>query len=240
MILLAIDSSAKTAAAAICTEDRILAETTLNNGLTHSQTLIPVCHSLFANAQIELDELDGFAISAGPGSFTGLRIGMAAVKGMAFAANKPCYPVSTLEALAYNLIGMGGILCPVIDARRGQVYNALFEEKDGALVRICPDRAVSVTELSGELTSSEQPVWLCGDGAELSYQEMKKRIPSLCLAPLPSRFQRGFGVASAAFHSLQAVSARDLRPSYLRLPQAERERAERLETEQNQKERKKV
>lgn len=228
MKLLAIDSSAKVAAAAICAEDRILAETQLHTGLTHSQTLMPICKALLDNAGTTLAELDGFALAAGPGSFTGLRIGMAAVKGMAFATGKPCYPVSTLEALAYNLSGFAGTLCPVMDARRGQVYNALFAAADSGPDRICEDRAISIEELGQELAARPGPIWLCGDGAELCFERLREELSSVRLAPLALRYQKASSVALAVFRRPEPVAAAALMPSYLRLPQAERERAERL------------
>lgn len=228
MKILAIDSSAKVAAAAICTEEQILAETTINTKLTHSQTLMPVCKGLLDNAKIAIQELDGFAISAGPGSFTGLRIGMAAVKGMAFALDKPCYPVSTLAALASNLIGFTGIACPVMDARCGQVYQAFFALTPTGIERLCDDRAISVAALSEELATQKEPIWLCGDGAELCAAALRDNPADIRLAPIGNRLQRASGVARAAFAFAKPVTAQELTPEYLRLPQAERERAERL------------
>ncbi len=232
MKILAFDSSAKVAAVSICTEDKILAETVLDTGLTHSQTLLPICAALLESAQTDISKIDAFAVAAGPGSFTGLRIGLAAVKGLAFQADKPCYSVSTLEALAYNLHGMDGIVCPVMDARRGQVYNALFSLADGKVTRLCGDRAVSIEELSAELAGYTEPIWLCGDGAELCFGKMPNRTENIRLAPPALRRQRASGVAAAAFHGGEAVSSRALTPQYLRLPQAERERAEREQAKQ--------
>lgn len=236
MKILAIDSSAKVAAAAICTEDKILAETVLDTGLTHSQTLMPVCASLLENARIELGEIDAFAVAAGPGSFTGLRIGIAAVKGMALPTDKPCIPVSTLEGLAYNLIGLDGIACAVMDARRNQVYNALFALADGKVTRLCEDRAISVEQLEAELSRFSQKILLCGDGALLCQSKLSNTLPDIRLAPPALRFQRASGVAAAAFHNKNTLTARQLIPRYLRLPQAERERNERLrQTEQTER-----
>ena len=232
MKLLAIDTSAKVATAAICTEEQILAETTVNTKLTHSQTLMPICKDLLANAKIAITELDGFAVSAGPGSFTGLRIGMAAIKGMAFALDKPCYPVSTLEALAYNLSGLQGIACPVMDARCGQFYQAFFALTADGITRLCPDRAISAAMLAEEISAMSETIWLCGDGAELCYTALQGNSADLRQAPLGNRLQRATGVAMAAFASGKAVSAQELIPEYLRLPQAERERAERLARQQ--------
>ena len=231
MKLLAIDTSAKVAAAAICTEEQILAETTINTKLTHSQTLMPVCRGLLENAKIAITDLDGFAVSAGPGSFTGLRIGMAAVKGMAFALDKPCYPVSTLEALAYNLMGFTGVACSVMDARCGQVYQAFFEITYNGVNRLCADRAISVAALADELADRKETIWLCGDGAELCDAALRENPADIRLAPLGNRLQRAAGVARA-FASAKPVTAQELTPEYLRLPQAERERAERLARQQ--------
>ncbi|MBQ4153128.1 MAG: tRNA (adenosine(37)-N6)-threonylcarbamoyltransferase complex dimerization subunit type 1 TsaB [Oscillospiraceae bacterium] len=227
MKILAFDSSAKVAAVSVCTEDKILAETVLDTGLTHSHTLLPICSALLKTAQLELADIDGFAVSIGPGSFTGLRIGLAAVKGMAFGLDKPCYPVSTLEALSYNLNGLDGIACPVMDARRGQVYNALFSLENGSSVRLCEDRAISIEMLYQELAQYEGTVWLCGDGAELCYRKLSELSDRIRLAPMALRFQRASGVAAAAFHGGEPISASQLTPQYLRLTQAERERAER-------------
>ena len=233
MKILAVDSSAKVAAVAVCTREKVLAQTVLDTGLTHSQTLMPVCAALLQNSGIDLHEIDAFAVSAGPGSFTGLRIGMAAVKGMAYALDKPCYPVSTLEALAYNLIGFDGVACPVMDARRHQVYNALFSLSRDNPDRLCEDRAISISQLADELADIQQTVWLCGDGAQLCYETMPGRSGNIRLAPAAVRFQKASGVAAAAFDKGQAVSARELIPHYLRLPQAERERIERLAKEEH-------
>ncbi|MGN0661063.1 MAG: tRNA (adenosine(37)-N6)-threonylcarbamoyltransferase complex dimerization subunit type 1 TsaB, partial [Oscillospiraceae bacterium] len=141
MIILGIDTSAQTASAAVCSEDRIIACGSVNAKLTHSQTIMPLVTSLLEAAHISLDGIDAFAVSKGPGSFTGIRIGVSAVKGLAFAKSKPCIGVSTLSALAYNMLGFDGIICPVMDARCSQVYNAVFRISGGAPERLCPDRA---------------------------------------------------------------------------------------------------
>ena len=228
MKILAVESSAKVAAAAVCTEEGILAETVLDTGLTHSQTLMPVCASLLQNAQISIREIDAFAVAAGPGSFTGLRIGISAVKGMALAADKPCCPVSTLEALAYNLLGFEGMVCAVMDARRGQVYNALFALSDNRVTRLCEDRAISIEALSAELKQYSGKIWLCGDGTLLCEHRLSDDHANVRPAPPALRYQKASGVAAAAFHGGETVSAEALMPRYLRLPQAERERKERL------------
>ena len=163
MKILSLDTTAQVCSAAICDENELIAEITVNTGNTHSQTLLPAVEQILKISELCIDDIDAFACSTGPGSFTGVRIGVATVKGIAYGKNKPCVSVSTLEALAYNLKGYDGIICPVMNARRNQVYNALFEWKDGALVRLCPDRALSIDELDDELAGSEKSVYLCGD-----------------------------------------------------------------------------
>ena len=157
---------------------------------------------------------------------------MAAVKGMAFALDKPCYPVSTLEALAYNLMGFTGVACSVMDAKCGQVYQAFFEITYNGVNRLCADRAISVAALADELADRKETIWLCGDGAELCDAALRENPADIRLAPLGNRLQRAAGVARAAFASAKPVTAQELTPEYLRLPQAERERAERLARQQ--------
>lgn len=229
MNILAIDSSAKAASAAVVSEEAVLASFHLDVKLTHSQTLMPMCQQVLACAGLTMEDIHGIAVSKGPGSFTGLRIGMAAVKGLAFAKNLPCVGVSTLKSLAYNLQGFEGIACAVMDARRNQVYNALFALRDGTVSRLCEDRAISVEELKAELSDFNQPVFLVGDGAQLCLRAMPE-LPRLRLAPLAVRTARAASVGVAAlpdFLSGNTVDAETLMPAYLRLPQAQRELLER-------------
>ncbi|MGN0649901.1 MAG: tRNA (adenosine(37)-N6)-threonylcarbamoyltransferase complex dimerization subunit type 1 TsaB [Oscillospiraceae bacterium] len=219
-MILGIDSSAITAGCALCEGDRIIAEEFLNTKHTHSQTLLPMVESMMNRAGVTLADIEAIAITAGPGSFTGLRIGIAAVKGMAMGAGKPCIPVSTLEAIAYNLRGTDCIVCCAMDARCGQVYNALFESKSGVITRLCEDRAIKATDLIAQLDTLEGRVILAGDGAELLYKAADGRLE---LAEYPVRYQRGVGVCYAAA-GRQPIDAAAVMPSYLRLPQAERER----------------
>jgi tRNA threonylcarbamoyladenosine biosynthesis protein TsaB len=144
MKILSLDTTAEVCTAAICEDKRLIAEMTVNTGNTHSQTLLPVVEQLLKISETSFDDIDCYACSTGPGSFTGVRIGVATVKGIAYGKNKPCISVSTLEALAYNLIGFDGIICPVMNARRNQVYNALFECKNSKLTRLCEDRALLI------------------------------------------------------------------------------------------------
>ena len=164
MKILALDTTAEVCTAAVCDDKRLIAEMTVNTGNTHSETLLPVVEQILKISETSLEDIELFSCSTGPGSFTGVRIGVATVKGIAYGKNKPCVSVSTLDALAYNLIGLEGIICPVMNARRNQVYNALFECKNGEIERLCDDRALSIEELDEELSSMDKPIYLVGDG----------------------------------------------------------------------------
>ena len=225
MNILALDTSAKTTSVCIASDEQILSEFSVIATQTHSQTLMPTLQSAVQSCGISLKEIDLYAVSNGPGSFTGLRIGIGAIKGMAMGAQKPCIGISTLEALAQNLYGMHGIICAVMDARCNQVYTASFTMKNGVFTRITADEALSVDELGGVLRGYIEPIVLVGDGAELCYEQLKERIPNIQIAAPANRYQRASSVAACAWrHASEAVSAADLLPLYLRLPQAERER----------------
>jgi tRNA threonylcarbamoyladenosine biosynthesis protein TsaB len=229
MKILALDSTAEACTAALCDDGRLIAEMTVNTGNTHSQTLLPVVEQLLKISETSLEEIDAFACSTGPGSFTGVRIGVATVKGIAYGKNKPCVSVSTLDALAYNIRGYNGILCPVMNARRNQVYNALFECKDTKITRLTPDRALSIDELDAELASFAQPIYLSGDGYAITEKGLK--ITKVTFVPERLRLQSGYSVAMCAYDKLangETLSDAELVPIYLRPSQAERERNERL------------
>ncbi len=219
-MILGIDSSAITAGCALCDGDKIVAEEFLNTKHTHSQTLLPMVESMLKNAGVTLADVEKIAVTVGPGSFTGLRIGVACVKGMAMGAKKPCVPVSTLEAIAYNLVGTDCVVCACMDARCNQVYNALFRVENGKISRLCDDRAIRAEQLSEELKGMSGRIILAGDGAELMDNFTGHAYE---LAPYPLRYQRGAGVCAAAADK-EPINAAALMPSYLRLPQAERER----------------
>ena len=226
MRILGIDSSAVSVGAAICDageEPKVIAEGFINNKITHSQTLMPLVQSLLENSKLTLSDIDAFAVSAGPGSFTGLRIGVAAVKGMAYALKKPCRAVSTLHAMACNFPLYDGVICAVMDARCSQVYNAVFEAKNGVITRLCDDRALMMNELKDELDDkyAGRKVLLCGDGAALCFDRFSGG--RIILAPAQMRYQNGVGVCFAAA-GYPDTDAAALMPKYLRLPQAERER----------------
>lgn len=223
-MILGIDSSAVSAGCALMDDSgRIIAEQFLNTKHTHSQTLLPMIEGMLKCAGVTIADLDCAAVTVGPGSFTGLRIGISTVKGMCFGAGKKCVPVSSLEAIAYNFIGIDGTIVCCMDARCGQVYNAIFRSENGVITRLCDDRAIPLTELDKELSELSGRVILAGDGAELAFRTFGERYE---LAPYPLRWQRGSGVCMAA-KSIQPIDPAALMPRYLRLPQAERERLER-------------
>ena len=229
MKILAIDSTAIVASVALCEDEKLIALYTVNNGNTHSETLLPMVESILKEAKITSADIDLFAVSNGPGSFTGVRIGCATVKGLAFGRSVPCAEVSTLEALAYNLKVSDGIICPVMNARRNQVYNALFRFDGDNLIRLCPDRAVAISELAEEL-KGEEKIYLSGDGADITSPFIPKE--KLGFTHPVMTYQNAYSVAMCALSSYRSgkyTTDKDLTPTYLRPSQAERERMERLE-----------
>lgn len=224
MLMLALESSAKAASTAVFEDEKLLAVTVENSGLTHSRTLLPMAEGLLRNLDRAVRDIDVVAVARGPGSFTGLRIGMAEAKGLCWALEIPAIGVSTLEAMACGGPDMDGtMLCCAMDARRGQVYNALFTVRGGRPVRLTEDRAISISELEPELLGFKKPWVLLGDGAELCYNNLNKEKLTLHLAPEPLRLQNARGVGLAAM-AHEARPADELLPVYLRLSQAERER----------------
>ncbi len=229
MLILALDSTAIVASVALCRDDKTIASFTVKNGNTHSETLLPMVQAVLRSAGVTVADIDLFACSVGPGSFTGVRIGTATIKGLAFGQNKNCLGVSTLEALAENLVPFDGIICPVMNARRGQVYNALFHYEGGALTRLCEDRALSVAELAAELEKMGLPFALCGDGVAEFHRLAPNSAPVSVSALLED--QSAASVAKVALRRANAGESgtdASLVPVYLRLPQAERERLEKL------------
>ncbi|WP_456069372.1 tRNA (adenosine(37)-N6)-threonylcarbamoyltransferase complex dimerization subunit type 1 TsaB [Eubacterium sp.] len=216
-MILSLDSSAVTASVALTDGDKVIKSEFVNSGLTHSETLIPMVKRVMDGHSY--DELDGIAITAGPGSFTGVRIGVATVKGLAFNDSIPCYSVSTLEAIAYNFIDENAVVCAVMDARRMQFYNAIFSVKDGVVLRICDDRAISIDDLRKELSSYDKVI-VAGDGARLCMSYLK--LDNCFLADDDKIYQDAVSVSKAA-HNVKPISPKSLMPVYLRLSQAERE-----------------
>ena len=230
MRILALESSAKAASVCLWEDGKLTAQYFQNSGLTHSRTLLKMTEDLLKNLECSLSEVDMIAVAKGPGSFTGIRIGVAAAKGLAWAGEKRIAGVSTLEAMAHQVPFCDGILCPVMDARRSQVYNAKFRMRDGVLTRICEDRAISVEELFSEIRSDTETYIFVGDGAEMCYNIALREDLNVRLAPDPVKIQTAWGVAKAAEY-VEAELPDDLAPNYLRLSQAERER---LAKEKNQ------
>lgn len=223
MKILALDSSAVVASVALCDGERLLAEYTLNNGNTHSETLLPMVECLFRHFGVTARDIDLFAVSSGPGSFTGVRIGAATLKGLTFASEKPCVGVSTLEALAENLVSLPALICPVMNARRSQVYTALFRSDGQRLVRLMEDSALSITELDEILAAYGEEVLFCGDGYDITLSAIEKTKTR----PLPFRLrlQSAYSVAQVALRHFEEgsyVKDQELTVTYLRPSQAER------------------
>jgi len=230
VLILAFESSAKAASAALVKDGRLLSQYSQCSGLTHSRTLLPMAEDMLKNAELKLSDVDLIAVAHGPGSFTGIRIGVSMVKGLAWAAEKACVGVSTLEALAWHGVAVGGYVCPVMDARRNQVYNAIFKIVDGRPVRVTEDRPIALSELAEEIRALNVPMFLVGDGAELTEKFLKEQNLPCVVAPENLRWQSAWGVAMAAMDK-EPGNADSLLPVYMRLSQAERERNERLAKE---------
>ncbi len=223
MKILAVDSSAKSASVAVAENGRLISECFVNNALTHSRTLMPMVENVLFQADLTLKDIDAICVNVGPGSFTGVRIGVAAVKGLALCDNIPCAGVSTLESIAYNFADEECIVCAAMDARCNQVYTALFRCAGGEVTRICEDKAISVDELGAELSQYNEKIYLAGDGAEICLKAFGEKIPNAYLAGENRRYQRAFGAALAAEKQNEFNDSALLAPVYLRLPQAERE-----------------
>lgn len=233
MITLALDSTAKIASVAVLDGTRVLGEYTIDNGLTQSELLLPMAEGLLGTLGLTFSDVGMYAVAVGPGSFTGVRIGVSLVKGLAFGKDIPCVAVSTLEALAENLSGLCGIALPCMDARRAQVYNAIFKSEEVGTHRLTPDRAISLSQLAEELREYEgTPIYISGDGYDIAYKalgecgiEIKKTPRGIIGASAVSVGR----VAQRMYERGEYVSAAELSPTYLRLPQAERERLEKLQ-----------
>ena len=231
MLILAFESSARAASVALLRDGSLVSQYSQCSGLTHSRTLLPMAEDMLKNAELSIRDVDCFAVAHGPGSFTGIRIGVSTVKGLAWAADRPCVGVSTLEAMAWHGLAAGGYVCPVMDARRHQVYNALFAIRDGKPVRLCEDRPIALEELAPQVKELGAPVFLVGDGAELTAKNFESEGIPFRMAPENLRWQSAWGVAMAALDKTPGT-ADDLLPVYLRLSQAERERQERMKSGQ--------
>ena len=229
MLILAFETSAKAASVALLDGGKLLGESYQNTGLTHSQTLMVMAEDLLKQCGKTMADVTAVAVAEGPGSFTGVRIGVAAAKGLAWGGQLPCYGVSTLEAMAVSLGAYEGHVCACMDARRNQVYNALFLADGGKFTRLSEDRAIALAELKTELEHIDGPIFLVGDGAVLTHKTLSGEIPNLILPPEHRLHQRAVGVALLAEQKQSAGEPGDgnaLSPNYLRLSQAERERLE--------------
>ena len=230
MKILAFETSAKAASVAIMDGGKLLGESYQNTGLTHSQTLMVMAEDLLKTCNLTAQDVEAVAVAAGPGSFTGIRIGVAAAKGFAWGAQLPCYGVSTLEAMARSLGVWNGFVVPAMDARRSQVYTAIFHAEKGVLSRVEEDMAISLADLKEKIKNFQEPIFLVGDGALLCYNTLLEEVPALVLPPEHRMHQRAAGVALAAQAMADAGdpgNGAELTPNYLRLSQAERERAAR-------------
>ncbi len=232
MLILAIESSAKAASAALCRDGEILSHSFQRSGLTHSATLLPMIDEMLRSAGIDKSAVDAVAVARGPGSFTGVRIGVSTAKGLCWGLGKPAIGVSTLEAMAYLALCVpeGTVICPAMDARRSQIYNALFRMEGGKPVRLTPDRAIAAEDLAAAAADIKAPLWVLGDGAAVCAAALDARGVAYTMAPELIRWQNACGVALAALDKTPA-DARELLPVYLRLSQAERERQEKLKAE---------
>ena len=231
-MILAFETSAKAASVAILENGKLLGESYQNTGLTHSQTLMQMAEDLLDSCGKTAKDITAVAVANGPGSCTGVRIGVAAAKGFAWGAEIPCYGVSTLEAMAEGLGIYDGFVVPTMDARRNQTYTAIFHAEGGKLIRMMEDSAISFAELGEKLKNCEKPIFLVGDGAILCYNTLEGEVSNLVLPPEHRQHQRATGVALVAKRKMDAGESGDgasLTPNYLRLSQAERERLAREE-----------
>ena len=236
MKILAFDGTAKIATVAVTDGDRILGVSTIDNGLTQSELLLPMAEDLLKSLKMSFSDIEAYATASGPGSFTGVRIGVSLIKGLAFGRDLPCAEVSTLEALAENLRGLKGIICPCMDARRAQVYNAIFESDGREITRLTEDRAIALEDLRTELAGyGDRPIYICGDGYAVTKRALAKEGMEVENTPEMLIMASAVAVARVAERKItggEAVSDKELSPTYLRLPQAERERLEKLENKE--------
>ena len=229
MRILAFDTSAKAASVALSQDGKLISEFYLDSGFTHSETVLPMAKAVLDAARITPSDVDLFAVNCGPGSFTGLRIGIAAVKALGMSLDKPCAAVSTLEALAYNMQSSKGIICAAMDARCNQVYTAFFESDGINVTRICDDRAVSTDLLFEDIKKlfdeRGEKIWLVGDGAALCYKKFGEEYVKTAPTQLVLGHASGTCIAAEKlYENGKIVSAAELVPNYLRLAQAEREK----------------
>ena len=237
MKILAFDSTAKVASVAVTENDKALLSYSIDNGLTQSELLLPMAESALKALKLDFSDIDAYAVTVGPGSFTGVRIGVSLVKGLAFSRNMPCVEVSTLESLAENLRGIDALIVPVMDARRAQVYTAIFEGKENGLTRLTEDMAIPISELCERLKDYEGKIYLVGDGYDIAHKALGEMgLKNLADTPPILRLQNAVSVgriAAAKITEGNYTTDAKLSPTYLRMPQAERERLEKENTKVN-------
>ena len=235
MKILALDSTAKIASCAVLEDKRLLSLFNIDNGLTQSELLLPMIEASLENLGLKISDIRMLAVTVGPGSFTGVRIGTATVKGLAFGRDIPCAPVSTLEALAYNLIGCEGIVVSAMDARRAQVYTAIFHARNGEIERLSDDAALPIDTLADMLKKYDgERIYIVGDGYSIAHSRLSELgIKLECTPPLlTGQSAYSVGLVGLKMHSNgECVTDMQITPTYLRLPQAERERLSKIETE---------
>ncbi len=235
MYILGIDTCCMAATSAVIADDRLVAQVVQNNNKTHSQSIMPMIDFMLTQTELSIKDIDGFAVAVGPGSFTGVRIGVATIKALAHPFNKPCIPVSTLEALAYNVAPFDGIICPILDARRNQVYTASFLNNE----RLTDDRALSVEELVDELKATDKNIIFVAVVISAYAEKIKSALGDKAVfASRSLRMNLASSVAEIGYEKMlnnETCSYSDLKPTYLRMSQAERERLERLGGKDNEK-----
>ena len=237
MITLAFDSTAKAASVAVCDGEKLLANYNIDNGLTQSELLLPMAENMLKCLGLTFDDVELLACAVGPGSFTCVRIGVALVKGIAFARNIPCVAVSTLDELAENLSGLNGIIVPCMDARRQQVYTATYRGRDGELEKLTEDRAIAISELAEELKAYNEPIYLSGDGYAVAKRGLEAAGVKVEATPELLITENAYSVARIAIRKYEKgeyTTDLEIAPTYLRMPQAERERLERLAQQNNE------
>ena len=219
LTILGIDTSGKTASVALCRDDEVLAQTTVLTNLTHSQVILPLCKEMMKNAGKSLEDIDGIAVCDGPGSYTGLRIGISAVKAISYALNKPCIGISTLESLAYNFFGIKGTICAVMSARQNLVYTATFFFDGEDIKRISEDKIISTEELYKELIEMKNDIFLAGDYAKAFYNDFGSE--KFILSPAHLRLQLATSLCFSAMKK-ELCTPENINARYLQTTQAEK------------------
>ena len=232
MLVLSVDSSYSTATCALIKDDKILAEINLNDKKQHSVILMRLIDSILKEYEIDINDIDAFIISRGPGSFTGLRIGMATLKGLAFASKKPLISVSTLDALAYNSISFQGIICPIMDALRDNIYTCIYKNENNNLTPLIKEQCLNINELVTILKEQTLPIIFVGDGVAKHKEFLQENIPNSFFAPNHSNFPKASSVGELGIKKINdgvIENIDSINPIYLRKSQAEREYEKRME-----------